>query len=92
MSEKHTDALGRELPAGLAWSNTLVRLDSVSLLAAVRESFKEMLEERPDDLELQDRVRGYFEDAQAGLALEEDPEAMLEALGTLEDILPSQNT
>jgi hypothetical protein len=83
------EELGKnELPAGLSWSNTLATLHPISLLKVARREFKLVLAERPEDLELQERVRGYFEKAHEGLLQEPEPEAMVEALGEFEDILP----
>jgi len=81
-----------ELPAGLSWSNTLATLSPLPLLVTAREAFRDLLEASPEDMELQERVRGYFEEARAGLSREENSEEMLEALGVFEDILPSADS
>lgn len=78
-----------ELPAGLAWSNSLARIDGVGLLVRAREEYKKMLEVSPDDQELRERVRGHIQEVRTGLEQLPDTDKMLEAIGTPEEILGS---
>jgi hypothetical protein len=75
-----------DLPAGLAWSNTLATLSAGSLMASANKQFRALLDARPDDEDLRRRVRSHIQDAHDKLRDLPGGEQMLLALGTPEDL------